>query len=245
MAQNIYDDPAFHAGYSRLDRSVHGLAGAPEWPTVRALIPNLAGRRVLDLGCGFGWFSRWAREAGAAAVLGLDLSDRMLARARSETPDAAVTYEKADLDRVELPQGAFDFAYSSLALHYVADVTRLFSQVYRALAPGSAFVFTTEHPIYMAADRPGWLPAQAGGRKTWPVNGYALEGERRTDWLAPGVVKHHRRIATTVNTLVESGFAIRRLCEWSPTPEDIAARPALADELERPMLLIIAADRIG
>lgn len=244
MAQNIYDDPAFYAGYTTLDRSIHGLAGAPEWPAVRALIPDLDGRRVLDLGCGFGWFSRWAREAGAASVLGLDISDNMLARARAETPDPAVTYDKADLDTVELPPAAFDFAYSSLALHYIADLPRLLAQVHRALTPGSSFVFTTEHPIYMAADRPDWLPTAPGARKTWPVNGYALEGERHTDWFAPGVVKHHRRIATTVNTLLDTGFTMRRLIEWSPTPEDLAARPALAEELERPMMLIIAADRL-
>ena len=71
MAQNIYDTPGFFDGYSRLPRSVHGLGGAPEWPAIRALLPDLTGMHVVDLGCGFGWFSRWAREQGAAAVLHL------------------------------------------------------------------------------------------------------------------------------------------------------------------------------
>ncbi len=65
MTQNIYDDPAFFEGYSRLNRSIHGLDGAPEWPALRALLPDLHGRRVLDLGCGYGWFSRWAAGQGA------------------------------------------------------------------------------------------------------------------------------------------------------------------------------------
>src|SRR4051812_39456435 len=95
MAQNIYDDPEFFAGYSRLRRSVEGLDGAPEWPALRAMLPPLRGLRVVDLGCGFGWFCRWAREAGAAAVLGLDLSEAMLARARAATADAGVTYRAA------------------------------------------------------------------------------------------------------------------------------------------------------
>ena len=62
MAQNIYDRPEFFDGYNRLERSVAGLAGAAEWPALRALLPDLEGLRVLDLGCGFGWFCRWARE---------------------------------------------------------------------------------------------------------------------------------------------------------------------------------------
>src|SRR5205085_9964966 len=81
MTQNIYDDAGFFAGYSALPRSIHGLDGAPEWPTLRALLPDLNGLRVLDLGCGFGWFCRYARGAGAASVTGYDVSERMLARA--------------------------------------------------------------------------------------------------------------------------------------------------------------------
>ncbi|STT04920.1 type 11 methyltransferase [Klebsiella michiganensis] len=80
MSQNIYDDPAFFAGYATLDRSVKGLEGAPEWPTLQQMLPPLSGLRVVDLGCGYGWFCRWARDQGAAQVDGLDLSSRMLER---------------------------------------------------------------------------------------------------------------------------------------------------------------------
>jgi 2-polyprenyl-3-methyl-5-hydroxy-6-metoxy-1,4-benzoquinol methylase len=66
MTQNIYDNPDFFEGYSQLSRSVRGLAGAPEWPALRTLLPDLHNLRVVDLGCGFGWFCRWARENGAA-----------------------------------------------------------------------------------------------------------------------------------------------------------------------------------
>ena len=50
MTQNIYDNATFFEGYSRLPRSVEGLDGAPEWPTLRALLPALDGQRMLDLG---------------------------------------------------------------------------------------------------------------------------------------------------------------------------------------------------
>src|SRR5215475_8624397 len=99
MAQNIYDNEAFFAGYSQLPRSIEGLDGAPEWPSLRALLPGLENRKVLDLGCGFGWFCRWARQQGAISVLGVDLSERMLARAKAETSDPAISYVKADLEQ--------------------------------------------------------------------------------------------------------------------------------------------------
>ena len=72
----MYDDPEFQAGYRQLARSEQGLAGAPEWPDVAALLPGLSGRDVIDLGCGYGAFARWAAEQGAASVDAVDLSQQ-------------------------------------------------------------------------------------------------------------------------------------------------------------------------
>lgn len=242
MAQNIYDQPEFFAAYSQLGRSVQGLDGAAEWPALRAMLPDVGGLDVVDLGCGFGWFCRWARENGAAAVLGLDISEKMLGRAREATADRAITYQVADLERLDLPEGAFDLAYSSLAFHYVEDAARLYGRIHRALRPGGRLVFSTEHPIYMAPTSPGWAQGPDGGR-TWPLNRYLVEGPRTTDWLAPGVVKHHRTIGTTLTALIGAGFTITCVEEFCPTPDQIAAQPALAEEVERPMFLLISALR--
>jgi SAM-dependent methyltransferase len=242
MAQNIYDQPDFFANYSALARSVKGLAGAPEWPALRAMLPPMAGLRVLDLGCGFGWFCRWASEHGAAGVTGIDLSENMLARAREQTTDRSVTYVQADLEQLDLPEAAFDLIYSSLALHYVEDAGRLFRTICRALVAGGRFVFSTEHPIFMAPARQEWI-ADAAGRRTWPVNGYSLEGPRTSDWLAKGVVKYHRTLGTTLNLLIEAGFTIDRVEEFSPTEAQIADNPALAEERERPMFLLVSVHR--
>jgi ubiquinone/menaquinone biosynthesis C-methylase UbiE len=243
MAQNIYDTPKFFEGYSRLPRSIHGLDGAPEWPDIRALLPDLNGKRVVDLGCGFGWFARWARQHGAAHALGLDLSRNMLERARADTRDSGIEYRIADLESLELPERSFELAYSSLAFHYVADFARLMQTVHRALVKDAHLVFSIEHPVYMAAAQPQWT-GDAGGCKTWPVNNYSREGVRTTDWLANGVVKYHRTMATTLNTLLDTGFAVRRVVEFAPSAEQIAAAPQLAEEMERPMMLIIAAQRM-
>lgn len=242
MTQNIYDDPGFFAGYSRLPRSVRGFAGAPEWPSLRALLPDVRGLRLVDLGCGFGWFCRWARAHGAAHALGLDVSWRMLERAKAETTDPAIVYEQANLEQLELAEAAFDLAYSSLTLHYLPDLDPLFATVHRAVVPGGRFVFSIEHPIYMASRHPDWM-TDAQGRRSWPVNSYQLEGVRRTNWLADGVVKYHRTVGTTLNLLIKNGFAIRRVEEWGPTDEDVAAEPALAEERDRPMMMLVAAER--
>ncbi len=217
---------------------VHGLDGASEWPAIRAMLPSLTGKRVADLGCGFGWASRWMRAQGAVSVLGLDLlSQNMIARAKADT---SIEYRIADLETLELPEAAFDLVYSSLTFHYVENFPRLTRMIHNALVPRGDLVFTAEHPIFMAATHPNWITDQ-DGRKTWPVDGYSVEGERRTDWFAKGVLKYHRTLSTTLNTLIEAGFELGRVEEFAPTREQIEQLPELAEELDRPMMLLISA----
>ncbi len=242
MAQNIYDDPQFQAGYRRLLRSEEGLDGAPEWPTVRAMLPDPAGLDVVDLGCGYGAFARWAAAAGAASVDAVDLSQRMLDRADELTgPSQVVSYRRADLDRIELPEAAYDVAYSALVLHYLVDLPRFLATVHAALRPGGRLVLTCEHPVYTAPTSATWV--EVDGRRTWPLDRYADEGERVRDWLAPGVRKQHRTMATLVNACVATGFSLRSVAESLPSAEEVAADPALAEERDRPMFLMVAADR--
>jgi ubiquinone/menaquinone biosynthesis C-methylase UbiE len=240
MTQNIYDNEEFFEGYSRLPRSVQGLDGAPEWPALRALLPDLRGASVLDLGCGFGWFCRWAKEAGAAQVTGMDVSENMLARARAEGGAPVITYIKADMEGLSLREAAFDLVYSSLALHYVEKLSALTGELHKALKPGGALVVSVEHPMMTAPARAGWS-TDPDGRKAWPVNCYLDEGPRKTDWLTKGVVKQHRTMATYLNMLVRRSFDITHVEEWGPTLEQIAAHPDFAPERERPPFLLLAA----
>jgi hypothetical protein len=83
----------------------------------------------------------------------------------------------------------------------------------------------------------------AAGRKTWPVDGYLVEGPRSTDWLAKGVLKHHRTVGRYLNALLRHGFAIRHMEEWSPDDIQIAVRSELADERQRPPFLLVSAQR--
>ena len=87
--------------------------------------------------------------------------------------------------------------------------------IHRALVPGGRLVFSTEHPIYMAPSAPGWRIAE-DGRKSWPIDSYFREGRRETDWLAPGVVKYHRTLSTTLGLLLGAGFRMTRVEEFCP-----------------------------
>ncbi|WMT13699.1 class I SAM-dependent methyltransferase [Serratia fonticola] len=242
MSQNIYDNQTFFDGYAQLSRSVQGLDGAPEWPTIRSILPDLQGKKVVDLGCGYGWFCRSAREQGATQVLGMDLSEKMLGKAKEMTEDPAIEYRQQDLEALQLPAASFDLVYSSLTLHYIEDLGKLFATVYQALVNGGEFIFTAEHPIYTAPKHQGWLVDEAG-QKSWPINGYQQEGQRISNWLAEGVIKQHRMLGTYINLLVQQGFTIRYLNEWGPSAQQIADNLALDEEKERPMIFILAVQK--
>ena len=91
MKENKYDDERFFGQYSQMSRSVQGLRGAGEWHELKKMLPDFNGKRVLDLGCGFGWHCRYAIERGATFALGIDLSGKMLDKAREINPSPVCT----------------------------------------------------------------------------------------------------------------------------------------------------------
>lgn len=62
------------------------------------MLPTVSGKRVVDLGGGFGWAARWMPEHGASSVLGPDLSENMISRAKADTDDREIEYRIADLE---------------------------------------------------------------------------------------------------------------------------------------------------
>ena len=239
MAQNIYDEDEFFATYAQLPRSIDGPDAAAEWPLLRAMLPPLDGARVVDLGCGYGWFCRFAAQGGAAAVLGLDVSEKMLARAAADTTDDRITYRREDLDTFVLPEEAFDLAYSSLTLHYLADVASFFGVVRQALVEGGHLVCSFEHPLFTSPTSAAFI--EHDGRTIWPLDRYSDEGPRVTNWLADGVVKQHRTIATYLTALIGAGFVLTDIVDWAPTAADLDAHPDWAAEIHRPPFLLMAA----
>jgi len=243
MKQNVYDDPTFFDGYGSLPRSRSGLAEANEWPTFAGMLPPLAGLGVLDLGCGYGWHCRYLREHGARSVLGIDLSEKMLAEARRRTNDPAIEYRRAAIEDLDAAAGSFDLVISSLALHYVADYPAACRKVATMLRAGGTFAFSTEHPMLTARAEQDWFSDPDGRRLHWPVDEYHETGARTVRWLGAEVVKYHRTIEVLFDGLVRAGLQVDRIAEPSPSPDEIARRPAWRDERRRPLFLLMRATK--
>ena len=241
MKQNKYDDPTFFANYSQMARSIDGLEAAGEWPALRAMLPSLRGKRVLDLGCGFGWHCRYAREQGARSVVGIDLSEKMLQRARESTNDPAIEYRRVAIEDSDFAAGEFDIVLSSLAFHYVERFDLVCQKVHHCLGAQGDFVFSVEHPVFTARAQQDWYYGPQGERLHWPIDHYQDEGARQAQFLDHTVLKYHRTLATYLNTLIAAGFTITQIAEPQPSPEMLAEDPEMRDETRRPMFLLFSA----
>ena len=174
--QSEYDNPTFFEEYAKMARSRDGLSAAGEWTQLRRLFPPLEGKAMLDLGCGYGWHCRFAAEQGAARVLGIDLSGRMLEEARKRGGGAPIAYRLCAIEDYEYPENAWDMVLSNLALHYVEDLDAVFRKVRRTLKPGGTFLLNIEHPTFTAGVGQDWIYAADGTPRYWPVDGYFIPG---------------------------------------------------------------------
>lgn len=241
MKQNKYDDESFFAQYSQMQRSIEGLKGAGEWYVLRKMLPDFKGKRVLDLGCGFGWHCRYAAEQGAKLVVGVDISEKMLAEARKNTSNTAVEYICAAVEDIDFPADSFDIVISSLAFHYIESFDDVCSKIKACLVNGGDFVFSVEHPIFTSYGTQDWYYDESGNRLHWPVDNYFMEGLRKTNFLGEEVTKYHKTVTSYVNGLIKAGFQITGLVEPEVDPKFLEMNEEMKNELRRPMFLIVSA----
>lgn len=239
MKENRYDDELFFAKYGKMYRSVYGLKGAGEWPQLQKMLPDFTGKRVLDLGCGFGWHCMYAYDAGASSIMGVDISAKMLQKAEALKGDRSIVYQRMAIEDVEMDKESVDIVLSSLALHYVKDYAALMRRIYDWLTPQGHLVFSIEHPIFTAQGPQDWVYDEQGQIDHFPVDHYFYEGKRNAIFLGEQVIKYHRTLTTYLQTLLSLGFVIDQVVEPQP-PKEMLDLEGMKDEMRRPMMLLIA-----
>ena len=242
MKENKYDNEEFFTKYSEMNRSKEGLEGAGEWSELQKILPDFKQRRVLDLGCGYGWHCNYAVENGATYVVGTDISHKMLEMAEKINASEGIEYRCAAMEDLDFPDGSFDIVLSSLAFHYIKDFAPLVNRISRWIKQGGKFVFSVEHPVFTAYGTQDWYYDETGEILHFPVDNYYYEGKREAVFLGEKVIKYHRTLTTYLNTLLQNGFEIKHIIEPQP-PEHMMDLPGMKDEMRRPMMLLVSASK--
>lgn len=222
-----------------MSRSQQGLDGTGEWHQLKPLFPDLHGKIVLDLGCGYGWHCKFAAENGAKAVLSIGQSEKMIAEAQRRNGDSRIEYRVCGIGEYDYPAENFDLVVSNLVLHYIEDLDAVYRMVHKTLKCGSRFIFNIEHPTFTAGVNQQWV---INGDKAlyWPVDNYFYPGLRTTDFLGCKIEKYHHTLTQILNGLILSGFSIDTVDEAMP-PEQWRAQ--MPDEMRRPMMLLVCATK--
>lgn len=205
-------------------------------PAVQSLLPDLAGLRVLDAGCGPGVYAAWMLERDADLVC-VDMSPTMLRLARERVGERAELI-RADLEKPLdfLDEGSFDLVVSPLVLDYIFDWRPTFAEYYRVLRPGGTFVFSCGHPFfdlqyYQAED----YFCTERVLSTW--RGFGIEVE---------MPSHRRSVQAIIDPVLTTGFVLDKLLEPQPVPEFKDHDPVRYERLMRfPGFICVRAKKPG
>lgn len=238
--QNIYDNEIFFEGYKNIRDNKINANNLFEIPALFSLMPDLKGKKVLDLGCGFGEHCKQFIECGAQKVVGIDISEKMLEVAKKENSDPKITYLHMPMEEITKLNEQFDVVVSSLALHYIEDFVGVVNGIYHLLKVDGVFVFSQENPLctcHSGGDR--WTRDEDGNKLYLNLADYGIEGERESVWFVDHVKKYHRTFSTIINTLIEAGFTIEKMIEPLPTDEILERYPDYRDLFHKPDFLLL------
>ncbi|WP_410767463.1 class I SAM-dependent methyltransferase [Haloferax sp. DFSO60] len=231
------ESPTVEGAYDKLAQTYEAQEDDPyctdlEFPAMTELIPDIAGKRILDAGCGHGRYAEWLVEQGAD-VVAVDQNAKMLEQARRRIGDRAEIHRGDITQPLEFADGSdFDGVVCGLALHYIEDWREAFTEFARVLRPGGFLVFSAQHPVdeYIAFDA---------------ENYFEIEQEVMT-WLASGeevdVPFYRRPFSEVINPLIETGFKLDELVEPKPTEAFKEKKPESYEKrLKYPTFLCVRA----
>ena len=239
---SVYDKENFFELYQKLRANPISLNEIVEKPTMLSLLPDLKGKKLLDLGCGTGGHLQLYLERGAAKVIGTDLSEKMLEQAEKDLQKCGQFSERFSLYHLpmeklaELPERHFDVITSSFAFHYIENFPALLSTIYDKLSSNGTLIFSQEHPIttcHKEGER--WEKNEKKQQLAYRLNHYRDEGLRERNWFQQPFKTYHRTTATIINNLIEKGFQIEQMAEpmlaekpeWQAEFKDLQHRPVL------------------
>ncbi len=213
-----------------------------EKPAMYKLLPCLEAKSIISLGCGSGEDCNYLKQQGAKHVYGIDTSDKLIEIAQKSYLEC--DFQVMDMENLDFADNSFDFAYSSLAIHYIEDWHKVLKEVYRVLKPQSYFLFSCNHPVYSALDivrDDGNVKLRQLSRKrVKSPNSVEITGDYMShkpiiegDDADMAVTTWHKPIGEIAHQVAEAGFLIADISEPQPLSKMREISPTNYDTLTK------------
>lgn len=206
-------------------------------PVLFALVGDIAGRTILDAGCGTGYLCRLFAKQGAQ-VTGVEPAASLFAYAveREQTEPLGIDYIQEDLSVLTLDHMAFDIVVANMIFMDIPDYQSAIQHCINVLKPGGHFIFSLLHPCFDEVNRPDF-------EKGYRTKGYIRVDEYLREFMVQQIVGYyiHRPLSAYLNLVIDAGCTIRQVIEPTLTPEGIAVLGEQNRNRHIPNFIVISA----
>ena len=211
-------------------------------PAIFSIMGDIAGKTILDAGCGEGYLSRLLAEK-CSRVVAVDYSEKMLSIAKSKTEQKNIEYNHATLEDLSIiPSHTIDMAISITVFQDVPDYIAAIKEINRVLKPSGTFILVTTHPCFSAPVH-GWHMDEHGYKMFWKTDNYFTEGLNKSLWAdSEGnkrLIYFHRTLETYFDAITNNGFYIKNIKEPKPSKKGILKYPWLMNDMRVAHYLIL------
>lgn len=221
-------------------------------PNLLRILPATPGKKILDIACGQGFFSK-VYAAGGASVLGVDISKELIKRAKQNEGEN-LKFEVGNATKIFAPDKSFDGAILVLALQNIKDMAGVIKEAYRVLVQGGKLVIVLNHPAFRILKASSWQYDTEQEIQYRRIDKYGTPFEVEVD-MTPGAkleeekvhtVSFHRPIQDYFKAIVNAGFCVMGLEEWVSHKQSEFGPRSLAENIARkefPMFMTIVAEK--
>jgi len=240
----VYDKLGTEYHNYRLNSSENFWNKHIEIPAMKSILKNMVkNKKVLDLGCGSGIFTKMLKEWGSN-IIGLDLSKTMIDIARNENPE--IKFYVGNAGNTPFVDLRFDIVSSSLVAHYFKNLNPLFREVRRILKNNGYFVFSIQHPIDGAVKK-----IKFRGSSEFLLTSYFNNNKNRYTFTkyvkrmeGVKIMTYHHTFEAIFYALHKNGFLVEDLLEPKPKRHSKKINPVRYDiTIKIPSFCIIKAKK--
>lgn len=174
---------------------------------VEARFEHFHGEKVLDHGCGYGFFTDYFRNIGAD-VIGIDASEKMIEIAKDRYP--LTEFSVMDITMpLAFEKEQFDVVFSNLVLMDIENIDFVLSECNRILKIGGILYYSIVHPAFYDCQ---WQKDENGCSYAKVIDRY-IKPYQFTQEFWVGTVHFHRPLSYYLNVAIKNGFALKQTCE--------------------------------